>query len=65
MIEKSFGLLALVLLGGSLSMAETSLEIGKKAPDFELSDSAGKTYRLSELAGERFVVLEFFRSGSW
>jgi len=34
------------------------------APDFELKDSKGNAYRLSELRGKN-VILEFIRSGSW
>lgn len=39
--------------------------IGTLAPDFELKDSSGKTYKLSEFRGKKNVILEFFRSGSW
>jgi hypothetical protein len=38
--------------------------VNDEAPDFELKDSEGKVYRLSELRG-RNVILEFIRSGSW
>lgn len=57
---------ALVLLVLATSLfAQKSVEVGDAAPDFELSDSAGKTYQLSSFRGEKAVVLEFFRSGSW
>jgi peroxiredoxin len=39
--------------------AVMALEPGRKAPDFTLSDDAGKTVRLSDLKGKR-VVLFFF-----
>ena len=39
-------------------------EVNDEAPDFELKDSRGTTYRLSELRGKN-VILEFIRSGSW
>ncbi len=45
--------------------AQASVDVGDMAPDFELRDSAGKTYKLSEYRGEKAVVLEFFRSGGW
>jgi len=45
--------------------AQASVDVGDTAPDFELRDSAGKTYKLSEYRGEKVVVLEFFRSGDW
>ena len=45
--------------------AQANVEVGDTAPDFELRDSAGKTYELSGYRGEKVVVLEFFRSGGW
>jgi AhpC/TSA family len=42
-----------------------NVEVGKPAPDFELSDSAGRSYKLSSYRGKSLVVLEFFRSGDW
>jgi thioredoxin-dependent peroxiredoxin len=33
-----------------------ALEVGKKAPDFALSDEDGKTVRLSDYRGKRVVV---------
>ncbi len=32
------------------------LEVGKKAPDFALSDEEGKTVRLKDFLGRRVVV---------
>lgn len=45
--------------------AQTTLEVGQPAPDFELQDSTGELYKLSDYEGEKAVVLEFFRSGDW
>lgn len=47
--------------------AETTatIAVGEPAPDFELRDAAGASYRLSELTAKGPVVLEFFRSGGW
>ena len=58
-------LITLVLLAfsGSARAAEGP-EVGDRAPDFELKDSKGKSYRLSEFKGKN-VVVEFIRSGSW
>ena len=56
-------ILALLPFGGSAPTAEGP-EVGERAPDFELKDSKGKSYRLSELKGKN-VVVEFIRSGSW
>ena len=45
--------------------AQANVDVGDTAPDFELRDLAGETYKLSEYRGEKVVVLEFFRSGDW
>ncbi len=57
--------LALSSSSFSLSSTQASVEVGQQAPDFELEDSTGKSYTLSEFRGEKAVVLEFFRSGDW
>jgi len=41
------------------------LEIGKKAPDFELKDQAGKSLKLSEMLKSSPVAVIFHRSASW
>ncbi len=56
---------ASVFIDGGLSLAEVSVNVGDEAPDFELSDSDGKVYKLSDFRGKNAVVLEFFRSGDW
>ena len=56
---------ALVLTRAGTPAAELSVNVGDEAPDFELSDSSGRTYKLSDFRGEKAVVLEFFRSGDW
>jgi thioredoxin-dependent peroxiredoxin len=33
-----------------------ALEVGRKAPDFALSDEEGKTVRLGDFKGRRLVV---------
>lgn len=37
-----------------------AIEVGTKAPDFELKDQHGQTVRLSEFRGEKNVVLLFY-----
>ena len=54
----------LLLLAGGV-WAQTTVEVGSPAPDFELRDSTGTTYKLSDYRGDKAVVLEFFRSGDW
>ena len=36
------------------------LEVGSKAPDFELPGSDGETYRLADFRGKQVVVLAWF-----
>jgi peroxiredoxin len=55
-------MLSTSILGFALLAA---VQVGQEAPDFELSDSKGNTYKLSSYRGEKPVVLEFFRSGDW
>ncbi len=47
-----------VMLCSSMS-AFADVEVGKPAPDFELTDSNGKTHKLSDFKGKN-VVLEWF-----
>ena len=42
-----------------------TVKVGDPAPDFELKDAHGASYRLSELVKRGPVVIEFFRSGGW
>ena len=57
---------SLVFLALATSLfAQASVDVGDTAPEFELRDSAGKSYKLSSYRGEKAVVLEFIRSGSW
>lgn len=46
-------------------MGTETVKVGEAAPDFELKDAHGASYRLSELVKQGPVVLEFFRSGGW
>ena len=60
--------LAVGLAGGSASAQDTdtpTVNVGDPAPDFELQDAHGASYKLSELVKRGPVVLEFFRSGGW
>ncbi len=54
-----------LMLGLPLALSAESLEVGQTAPDFTLTDSQGKTYRLSDFRGKKKVVIEMVRSGSW
>ncbi len=39
---------------------QTSLKVGQAAPDFTLTDTAGKTVKLSDFKGKKSVVLAFY-----
>lgn len=62
MIALSFA--AVLLLGLASSQEPAGPTVGSEAPDFELADSTGKTYKLSDFRGQK-VVLEIVRSGGW
>lgn len=38
----------------------TALEVGEKAPDFELQSTTGDKIRLSDFAGKKNVLVEFY-----
>jgi peroxiredoxin Q/BCP len=57
--------LACLLIGVGISSGEVAVKVGDEAPDFVLSDSSGRAYKLSDFRGKNAVVLEFFRSGDW
>lgn len=37
-----------------------AVEVGQKAPDFELASTMGGKFRLSEQAGKKNVVIQFY-----
>lgn len=39
---------------------KTHLKVGQEAPDFTLTDTAGKEVKLSDFKGKRNVVLAFY-----
>ena len=53
-----FALLCAVSLATQVSAAD--LKVGDPAPDFELTASDGKTYRLADFKGKQAVVLAWF-----
>ena len=44
----------------ALASAASALEVGQKAPDFELASTQGGKFKLSELAGKKNVVIQFY-----
>lgn len=49
----AFSLLALP----GLAMA---VEVGQKAPDFELTSTLGSKFKLSDMAGKKNVIVQFY-----
>lgn len=64
-----FGVLASVAAApaavSAQEMTTDTVRVGDPAPDFELKDAHGNSFRLSELVERGPVVIEFFRSGGW
>jgi peroxiredoxin Q/BCP len=54
------GALAAVLIALALAMPAQALQVGEKAPDFELPGSQGKPVKLSELTAKGPVVIYTF-----
>ena len=46
----------------SLSSRAEALEVGDKAPDFELPATTGGTIRLSDFFGKKMVLVEFYHA---
>jgi len=47
---------ALTVLPGTA----TAVEVGDKAPDFNLPSTKGGNFRLSDLAGKKHLVIQFY-----
>ena len=54
------GALAVVLIAFALATPALALQVGEKAPDFELPGSQGKPVKLSELTAKGPVVIYTF-----
>jgi thioredoxin-dependent peroxiredoxin len=52
--------LGMALTGGSAGADEGELKVGDKAPDFTMPGSDGKTYKLSQFAGKKAVVVAWY-----
>lgn len=44
----------------TLTGTAAALEVGDKAPDFELPSTKGGKFKLSDLAGKKNVVVQFY-----
>ena len=60
---KITGIIPALALSASLMVgtgAAHALEVGDKAPDFELASSQSGKFKLSEVAGKKNVVVQFY-----
>ena len=53
-------LVLIAVLGIATPVAEATIEVGDKAPDFELSSSQGGRLKLSSFQGKKNVLIEFY-----
>jgi peroxiredoxin len=53
-------LVTLLVWGLSTPLAASALEVGDKAPDFELASSQGGKLKLSSFQGKKNVLIEFY-----
>ena len=44
----------------ALASVASAVEVGQKAPDFELASTQGGKFKLSELAGKKNVIIQFY-----
>ena len=57
---KRSGIIAAAALALSLSLPAAAIEVGDKAPDFDLPSTKGGNFKLSDQAGKKNVVLQFY-----
>ncbi len=60
---KTFGFVTAMVLALSLaglSGTAAALEVGDKAPDFNLPSTKGGNLKLSDLAGKKNVIIQFY-----
>ena len=58
---RKLGIIPAVALALSLAgLPAAAVEVGDKAPDFELASTKGGTFKLSSLAGKKNVVIQFY-----
>lgn len=59
LVSLALGTITSAMLGGN-SHAADELAVGDKAPDFALTGSDGKIYRLSDFHGKSAVVIAWY-----
>jgi AhpC/TSA family protein len=62
-LMKRFGFIRALLLALALALLPgraAALEVGDKAPDFDLPSTKGGNLKLSDLAGKKNLVIQFY-----
>jgi len=54
------GAMILTLSLAGLSGTAAALEVGDKAPDFELASTQDGKFKLSSMAGKKYVIIQFY-----
>ena len=57
---KLIGTLAAAVLALGLAGTAAAVEVGDKAPDFSLPSTKGGNFKLSDYAGKKNVVIQFY-----
>ena len=52
--------LALAFALTALPITAAAIEVGDKAPDFNLPSTKGGNLKLSDFAGKKYVILQFY-----
>ena len=52
--------IALAFSLSALPIAASAVEIGQKAPEFELTSTLGGKFKLSDMAGKKNVIVQFY-----
>ena len=60
MRRRSFGGIILALMLFALSGAASALDVGDKAPDFDLPSTKDGKFKLSNMAGKKNVIIQFY-----
>lgn len=60
LMKTIYSLIVTMLLSPLAWSQSTNLEVGDKAPDFELQDQDGNAVRLSDFLGKKNVALAFY-----
>jgi peroxiredoxin len=60
---KRYGFITSIVLALALAFLPgraAALEVGDKAPDFDLPSTKGGNFKLSDLAGKKALVIQFY-----